>query len=865
MADNNRHAAQPRSAGSGHLNSIAQSNLPLTAHEDINMRSERKLLERVDLYRADASRRLDPEERSQLGQFFTPPSVASFMVSLFEETPSEIRLLDAGAGVGSLTAAFVEEICRTEKKPRSLSVTAYEIDPVLIEYLESTLTDCQAVCEDNGIEFAARIEHRDFIRAGTDMLRKGLFPAERDSFNCAVMNPPYKKIRSDSQHRHLLRSIGVETTNLYAGFLSVAIKLLEPDSELVAITPRSFCNGVYFKPFREMFLEAMALRRIHIFESRDEAFKVDDVLQETIIFRALKQGRNDTIVISANSSPGDEPMSVREVEYDRVVKPSNPESFIYITTNEIDQLVVDRMAVFDHSLEDLALSVSTGRVVPFRAKKFLRPNPDKGTVALIYPTHFEDGFVNWPKKTRKPNAIERDSDTEQLLLPSGRYVLVKRFSSKEEPRRVTAAIYDPDRISSSVVGFENHLNVYHHDNAGLPTSLADGLAVFLNSTLVDSYFRLFNGHTQVNATDLRTLTYPPLETLARLGSAVGEQMPNQHEIDELLEKEIRKMSELESTDPVSAKQKINQAIAILKAIGMPRGQQNERSGLTLLALLDLRPEMSWSEAHAPLMGITPIMDYCRHHYGREYAPNTRETFRRQTMHQFVDAGLAVPNPDDPDRPTNSPQFCYQIEPNALVLIKTYGTAEWDTKLEEYLDSVETLKERYARHREMSMVPLELANGEPIALSAGKHSELMKAIIERFAPRFTPGARVVYIGDTGEKWSYFDQQLLNDLGVVVDTHGKMPDVVIYYADKEWLLLVEAVTSHGPVNSKRREELATLFQDAKPPLLYVTAFLTRADMAAYLSDISWETEVWVDEAPTHLIHFNGERFLGPYADP
>jgi len=821
------------------------------------------IAERVDLYRVDACRKLDPEQRSEMGQFFTPLPVARFMASLFGDSVGEIRLLDAGAGVGTLTAAFVEDVCQRDARPRNVSVIAYELEPLLVEYLHSTLVECREVCWEHGMELVGKVLEKDFISAGVEMLIGGLFPVERYSFNRAILNPPYKKIRSDSRHRRLLSSIGIETSNLYSAFLAIAVDLLESGGELVAITPRSFCNGPYFKPFRKLFLKAMALRHIHVFESREEAFSADDVLQENIIFHAVKNGKRERVLISASHGPAKESMTVREVGHEQVVKPDDPDLIIHIATSEMDQFVLDRVGVFRHTLDDLGIAVSTGRVVGFRAKDFLRADPDDDTMPLIYPTHFHNGFIQWPKPgSKKPNAIVLTSRTESLLLPSGDYVLVRRFSAKEERRRVVAAIFDPERILAPFVGFENHLNVYHRDNAGLPVELAKGLAVFLNSTLVDSYFRQFNGHTQVNATDLRMLRYPSRGVLEALGASVGVEFPSQREIDELLEREIRQMADIQSPNPVTAKQRIDEALKILKALGMPRGQQNERSALTLLALLDLRPEMPWSEAKDPLMGITPIMDFCRDHYGRQYAPNTRETFRRQTMHQFVDAGLAVPNPDDPSRPVNSPRFCYQIEPAALELLRTYGTSAWADGLKAYLRSVETLKQRYARARELKMVPVTLAEGKEFYLTPGDHSRLVKAIIDEFAPRFVPGGHVIYVGDTGNKWRYFDEEVLRALGVAVDVHGKMPDVVIHHVEKDWLVLVEAVTSHGPVNPKRREELAALFGDARPGLVYVTAFLIRSDMAKYVGEISWETEVWVQEAGTHLIHFDGKRFLGPY---
>ena len=308
---------------------------------------------------------------------------------------------------------------------------------------------------------------------------------------------------------------------------------------------------------------------------------------------------------------------------------------------------------------------------------------------------------------------------------------------------------------------------------------------------------------------------------------------------------------------------IEAAHQIIIALGLPRAQQNERSALCLLALLNLTPGKPWAEAENPLVGITPIMDWAREHYGKEYAPNTRETFRRQTMHQFCDAGVALYNPDKPDRPVNSPKAVYQVEPAALKLLRSFGSDQWHDNLTAYLAERETLVAKYAMEREQNRIPVEIAPGKEITLSPGEHSELIRAIIEDFAPRFAPGSVLVYAGDTGDKWGYFDAVLLAELGVDVDSHGKMPDVVLHFVEKNWLLLVESVTSHGPVDGKRHAELAKLFAGSKAGLVYVTAFPNRSIMGRYLPEIAWETEVWVADAPSHLIHFNGVRFLGPYA--
>lgn len=313
-----------------------------------------------------------------------------------------------------------------------------------------------------------------------------------------------------------------------------------------------------------------------------------------------------------------------------------------------------------------------------------------------------------------------------------------------------------------------------------------------------------------------------------------------------------------------AERKIAEALQILEVLGFPRQQLNERSALTLLSLLDLKPEDRWESASDPLMGITPMIEFFAAHYRKKYAPNTRETVRRQTIHQFVQAALVLPNPDRPSRPTNSPKAVYQIETSALKLLRDFGKPTWKSLLQEHLKSIETLKRLYARERQMRRIPLILRSGEQISLSPGGQNVLVKKIIDDFCPLFTPAGHVIYVGDTQKKWAYYDSDALLRLGVKIQEHGKMPDVVIHYTEKNWLVLIEAVTCHGPVNPKRRQELKVLFAGSHAGLVYVTAFLNRRTLLKYLDDISWETEVWIAESPTHLIHFNGERFLGPYEE-
>lgn len=308
--------------------------------------------------------------------------------------------------------------------------------------------------------------------------------------------------------------------------------------------------------------------------------------------------------------------------------------------------------------------------------------------------------------------------------------------------------------------------------------------------------------------------------------------------------------------------KVVQAMAILKRMGLPEAQQNERSALCLLALIQLKKSGSWQKLMGPMLGIRAILDFCRNEYDKPYAENSRESIRKETMHQFGAAGVALQNPDEPDRAPNSPKWCYQISPEAKALLTDYGTKNWESALTQWHAAVQTLGERYRKVRNMYQIPCILGDGSTLALSPGKHSELIRDIVEQFAPRFAPGSRVVYVGDNGNKGIIFDETYLARLDIVVHERGKMPDVVFHDIKRNWLLLVESVTSVGPVNGKRHAELAHLFEKSSAGLVYVTAFPDRVVMKKFLSEIAWETEVWVASDPDHLIHFNGERFLGPY---
>ena len=312
------------------------------------------------------------------------------------------------------------------------------------------------------------------------------------------------------------------------------------------------------------------------------------------------------------------------------------------------------------------------------------------------------------------------------------------------------------------------------------------------------------------------------------------------------------------------KRRLAEAIEILSALQLGPKQRNETAAYTLLALLNLQSNFPWADAQAPLCGITPIIDFVAESYGVRYAPNTRETIRDDAVKFFVEEGLLLRNPDDPNRPTNSGKTVYQIEPTALALLRTFGTIEFAPALQRYLASRESLKYEIARKRHLARVPITLPDGSQVALSPGGQNPLIKAIIEHFSPAFAPGGVVLYIGDTENKFVHLEATSLAALGVNLDSAAKIPDVIVHYPAKNWLLLIEAVTSAGPVDGKRRKELKNLFAGCKAGLVFVTAFENRRTMQSFVSQIAWESEVWIADYPDHMIHFNGERFLGPYPD-
>ena len=302
--------------------------------------------------------------------------------------------------------------------------------------------------------------------------------------------------------------------------------------------------------------------------------------------------------------------------------------------------------------------------------------------------------------------------------------------------------------------------------------------------------------------------------------------------------------------------KIAETREFLQKVGMPKAQQADICCYVILAMAGIKPNMSWSEATNEWIRIHDIIQFINIYYGATYAENSRETFRKQALHRFRTAALV----EDNGKATNSPNYRYRLTDETLQLLKAVGTKQEQTELNRFLAYHEKLMDIYASKKKMTMMPVKI-NGLDFSFSAGKHNELQKAIIEEFAPRFAPNSECLYVGDTIEKDLVKNVDKLEKLGFEITLHDKMPDVVLYREDKDWIYFVESVTSVGPMDPKRILEIEEMTKDVKAGKVYVTAFLDFKTYKRFSEDLAWETEVWIAEMPEHMIHLNGDRFMGP----
>lgn len=811
------------------------------------------------------------------GQFLTPPTVAHYMATKLGQIKNGASLLDPACGSGILVCAVIERLI-AEKNPLEISVSAYETDKELAELSKQVFELTSQKAAKHGIQLHWKVFQEDFILACLPDKQPSLFgPGEtrHNSFDFVVSNPPYFKLNTEDPRVKAVSGRLNGHTNIYTLFMALSAKLLVPQGKACFIVPRSFCSGTYFSEFRRDLLKDVLPLAVHLFQSRNDIFKSDEVLQENVIFSFEKSSHRENsyragkvnISTSSNETELNEAIS-RRVSFNYFLSDYNGLFYFRLPTGILDEQILDAVDRWGGSLEKYGLQISTGRVVPFRAKPLLRELPQKenGVVPLLWMQNVKPYQVEFPlDHFNKPQALLANDPS--LLVPCSNYVLLRRFSAKEDRRRLVAAPFLGEQFEYAQIGFENHLNVISKKKGAFLKYETMGMVAILNSAIMDRYVRIVNGNTQINAAEIRTLPLPPLEVITEIGKKIEDiSHPTAEQIDRIIFSTLWHENLLAEEFPMIQETrismgKIEQAQEILDALGLPSAQKNEISALTLLALAQLSERSAWKNASNPMLRVHDILIEIKQRYGREYAENSRETIRRKVLHQFEQAGIVIQNADDPTRPTNSGLNNYMLTDLALDVIRTYGSSTWDKKQKLFLEKQGRLFELYQKSREQNKIPLRVTDGITYKLSPGKHNELQSAIVSEFGPRFAPGTKLLYLGDTAKKTIVFEQDLLVKLHIPASEHGKLADIILYDEEKNWLYLIEAVTSHGPVSPKRHVEMEKLLKQCTAYRIYVTAFLDFATFKKFSNEIAWETEVWIAEMPSHMIHFNGDKFLGP----
>jgi adenine-specific DNA-methyltransferase len=488
-------------------------------------------LKELTISRKKRISRITSSHKEKFAQYLTPVEIANVMARLSTKhwkKSDRAFILDPGAGTGILFYCLINELYKKDNI-LNLSLDAWEIDDTIIPELIHT---CQKIKKNS---FKYSIHHKDFI---ADISHE--FPGKiSNKYDIIIMNPPYKKIHSNSIYRNSMRNLGIETTNTYSAFMALAVKLLADNGILTAIVPRSFCNGLYFLPFRKFLFDNAAILHIHSFEARDNAFGDENVLQENIIIVLKKtQEKRKTITVSLSKDKLFSDYNEKRIPYSKVISPDDTQMYISIPTKTISV----SQKILSCQNYDLGFDISTGPVVDFRLKdKLIFNEPNKG-IPLLYSVHIRNQEINWPVLSKKPNAILLDeAELKKIAFPKGYYILIKRFSSKEEKRRIYASLLTPDSLPADYFTVENHLNIIHCKHGSLNRDIALGLTAWMNTVYCDDLFRNFSGHTQVNATDLRNMKYPASGLLIKLGQLTKDR--KREEYDHIFEKLALKNAE----------------------------------------------------------------------------------------------------------------------------------------------------------------------------------------------------------------------------------------------------------------------------------------------------------------------------------
>lgn len=485
------------------------------------------------------------KHRKMGGHYLTPPSIARFMAACSDYSVPHMRVLDPGSGTGILSASVCEATSRN-KTVKSLHVDTYETDPLLSHLTHRLLEYSREWLAHHGIALTFEVENEDFVLtyAAQPELKAAAYEengkghTSRADYDLVISNPPYFKIRKDDPRALARASVVYGQPNIYSLFMAISAELLSESGTLVFIVPRSFASGPYFKRFRELFFRKVSPSAIHLFESRKEVFKGQTVLQENLIIKAQRckgsePSVEDKVLISHSIGASDIADSQRfPVSMDSVIDLSSENKELSIPLCESDLELIRTIRSWRNTLRTLGLAISTGPVVPFRATQFLSHSEvDASTVPLLWMQNVRPMRAAWPLNgEKKAQQIRLTSESAKLLVKDATYILLRRFSAKEEPRRLVAAPLFRGWLKADMVGLENHLNYIHGISRTIDAELAYGLSALFNSTLLDRYFRISNGNTQVSATELRAMPLPAEECIRSIGEAVQSQIDSETDI-----------------------------------------------------------------------------------------------------------------------------------------------------------------------------------------------------------------------------------------------------------------------------------------------------------------------------------------------
>jgi len=451
--------------------------------------------------RTSALSGLEKVTQENLGQYFTPSAAAEIMANMFSVgSTGHVSILDPGSGSGILSAVFVQRLL-SNNQDLKVSVLAIELDTHLHPFIEETFTPLIATFGDR---LNLEISDANFIDYALESL---------DRLDFVIQNPPKAKISAASDTAGSLRSKGISSPNLYSAFIELSLGLLKVNGEMVSITPRSFMNGTYFEPMRKRILARAVIVGMHIFHSRSEVFKDTGVLQEAIIVHWRRSDKNPDSVTVHSSVSHTSDTQVFLAPYDKVVTPD----FLFVPSTEAEANVLESVGNLPSRLSDLGLKVSTGKVVDFRMRDRLVGKRLQGAVPMVYPGNLMGDLVKHPLGVKAQWFVPTDDSDKKLLLAPGTYILVKRFTTKEERRRLVASILK----ASEPTALDNKLNYIHMNGKSVPEAVANKVCAWLNSDSADAYFRLFSGHTQVNAGDLRVMPIPDVRNFSIVEARVA--------------------------------------------------------------------------------------------------------------------------------------------------------------------------------------------------------------------------------------------------------------------------------------------------------------------------------------------------------